>query len=163
MGLMENKGVKFALGTGIVIFFINVLTKGWAWEQIKTTFANPNLAKDALCGLGIAILSPVERVGNMWIPSLSIWNAIIVTIISFGIIFILRVLGKQWKLRYTLLIFVLVFLVMKIIGLILVLTAGDTCMTLLLSGSRTIGSLVVASGAAGIFYMIYRIFRGKVI
>ena len=85
---------------------------------------------DLSCGLGYMMYKPVQDVGGINIPMPSYTNVFIAAAIALSIILIIRITtGIDWEFKYSIIVFVLTWIGIKVLGYTLMMYAGNDCTT----------------------------------
>lgn len=120
--------------TGFVfvsLIVINGLLGGSVVDAIGTFATNDEKAQarlDLMCAAGYLMWTPTTDVYGFDIPSPSYTNVILAALISLSAILVIRIAtGFDWKFKYSIVLFIFVWFAIKILGYILMYSAGDYC------------------------------------
>ena len=124
----------FSQAIGFVILsliIINGMIGGGVVDAIGLFATEEETAKaraDIICGAGYLMYSPTTDVYGVNVPAPSYSNVIVAAFISMAIIMFIRITsGIQWKFLYSLYLFVGVWIGIKILGYLMLLASGETC------------------------------------
>jgi hypothetical protein len=95
--------------------------------------------------LGLLIYTPVREVYGLQLPCPSFGDLTLTGVITSGIIFLLHITGHTQGWKKVIRIFVIVWILFKLLGLFLIHISGDSCMLRL-------------NDSAGIYNEIYQLF-----
>lgn len=120
--------------TGFVLvslIVINGLLSGAvvdAFTDFATNEEKEQARIDLMCGGGYLLYMPVVDWHGIDIPIPNYTNVIIAALISLSLVMLIRIsTGVDWRFKYSIGLFILVWFVIKIIGLILMKIAGAGC------------------------------------
>ena len=115
----------------ISLIVINGLLGGGVVNAIGTfaTDEEKELARaDIICGTGYLMYTPTAEFYGFEIPAPSYTNVVVAALIALSLILIIRVAtGIDWKFKYSILIFLGVWIAIKLTGLIFLQISGPEC------------------------------------
>lgn len=133
--MAKSKLLIGGLIAGIIAFVLDALTGGFIRERIVETFANEGFKQSVTCGIGGYFLLPIIE-ANIFghiikIPWVSIFTLIVITSLAIFIVLLLKLIGF-FSIIISIIIWLGIFIAFKIIGLVLVLSSGESCLNVLL-------------------------------
>lgn len=115
----------------VALVVINGLLSGAvvdAFTDFSTAEEKEQARIDLMCGSGYLLFMPTEDFHGLDVPIPNYTNVIIAALISLSLIMLIRIAtGIDWRFKYSIALFILVWILIKIIGLILMKTAGASC------------------------------------
>ena len=115
----------------VSLIVINGLLGGSVVDAIGTFATNDEKAQarlDLMCGAGYLMFTPTTEVWGFDIPSPSYTNVILAALLSLSMVMIIRIATAiEWSFKYSIILFIVVWFAIKIIGYLLMYSAGDYC------------------------------------
>jgi len=115
----------------VSLVVINGLIGGGVVDAIGTFATDEEKEQarlDLMCGLGYLLFTPATDVYGVDVPSPSYTNVIIAALITLSAIMIVRITTSvKWSFKYTIYMFVGVWIGIKVLGFILMQMSGPDC------------------------------------
>lgn len=142
----------------VSLIVINGLLGGGVVEAIGTFATEEETAQarlDLSCGLGYMMYKPVTDFHGINVPMPSYANVAIASLLALCIILIIRVTtGIAWKFKYSLLMFLASWIMIKVAGAALMAYAGNDCMTWAEEAFASTSGFYEIAAAGGILWGI---------
>ena len=115
----------------VSLIVINGLLSGAvvdAFTDFSTAEEKEQARIDLMCGSGYLLFMPTENWYGIEVPIPSYTNVIIAALISLSLVMLIRIAtGIDWRFKYSIGLFIFVWFAIKIIGFMLMKTAGADC------------------------------------
>lgn len=115
----------------VSLIVINGLLGGGVLDAIGTFATDEEKEQaraDIMCGTGYLMYTPTADFYGLEIPAPSYTNVVVAALIALSLILILRIAtGIDWKFKYSIFIFLGVWIAIKLIGFILLQMSGPGC------------------------------------
>lgn len=124
--------VSQAFGFVLVsLIVINGLLGGGVVDAIGTFATDDEKEQarlDLMCGAGYLMWTPTTDIYGFDIPSPSYTNVILAALITLSMVLVIRIATAiDWSFKYSIILFIVVWFAIKIIGYLLMYSAGDYC------------------------------------
>ena len=153
---------------GFMIFsliIVNGLTHGAVWDSIDyfaTAEEKAEARADLKCLSGYLMYMPTTDVYGVDVPAPSYANVILAIMATFILIMLIEIPSRfDFSPVQSVILFVIVWVVIKVIGFYYIMTSTDNCMVWATESGEKVSGIYLAGGGAAGLYAVIRLYMFK--